>query len=293
MAVMKRALVERASHAAVLFADDAHCMAMLDFIKSDIICLVSLQSGVEQIAKFVGRESASFCVLETLENEEWIILYCNGQRMPVMTVSDIPATFKGTAAFNVSNAMHAIAASYLAGINIEDIGDAMRNFRSGPESTPGRLNIFDELPFRVIIDFAHNADGFLKLSEFIDTQAVSGRKILVFGISDNTKDADIKAAMTGLAGHFDHYACVDTLDLKDRQAGEIPALLAAGLCSAGVAETDVSFVLETDEWWRHGLDMAAPGDLLVLIPDPHEVQPIWGLLGELATAKNDSGCSIE
>ena len=121
-----------------------------------------------------------------------------------------------------------------------------------------------------------------------------GQKILVFGIPDDRKDEDIKAAMSGLAGHFDHYICVDCLELESRQAGEIPALLASGLRSAGVAETDISLVLETDQWWCHGLGMAAPGDLLVLIPDPDEVRSIWEQLGKLAaTAIKEPGTFLE
>jgi len=163
----------------------------------------------------------------------------------------------------------------------------MTSFKSSYTMTPGRLNIFDDLPFRVVVDFAHNADGFLKLSGFIDTQPVSGRKILVFGMPAGRKNVDIRAAMSGLAGHFDHYACVDCHVNEDRQRGEMPTLLASGLSSAGVAEADISLVFDTDEWWRHGLSMAAPGDLLVLIPDPNEVRPIWELLGSMAATVDD------
>jgi len=282
MAEVKQALAQRARKAVVLNADDPHCLSMLGSMIAKKTCLVSMDYDVGDLRNLAGKDSACFCILELINNTQWLVIYDQGRRSPLMDVSSIPATFSGTAGFNISSSMHAIAASYLVGVNIKNIVGAMRNFRSGTDSTPGRLNIFDDLPFRVIIDFAHNADGFLRLSEFIDTQPVSGRKILVFGIPGDRKDADIKAAMPGLAGHYDHYVCVDCHSLEGRQAGEVPALLASGLGSAGVAETDISLELETDEWWRHGLGMAAPGDLLVLIPDPHEVQPIWKLLGSMA-----------
>ena len=246
-----------------------------------------MKYDVGVLNNLAGNGPVCFCVTESINNTQWLVIYDQGQRLPLVDVSSIPATFSGTAGFNISNSMHAIAASYLFGVKIEKIVNAMRNFRSGVESTPGRLNIFDDLPFRVIIDFAHNADGFLKLSEFIRTQTVSGRKILVFSISENRRDEDIKAAMFGLAGHFDHYVCVDCPDLKSRQVGEAPALLASGLRSAGVAKSDISLVIERNEWWRHGLDMATAGDLLVFIPDPHEVRPIWDLLGSMAATGDD------
>jgi len=287
MAVIKRSLLERAGNGVVLFADDANCMAMLEFMKADKVCLVSLRSSVGQLRGLTGQNLMCFCVLEYVGDEQWIILYDKQHRLPVLPVFDIPATFNGTARFNVSNAMHAIAASYLAGIDLEKIGAALGDFSSGYESTPGRLNVYDDLPFRVIIDYAHNADGFQKRSEFIDSQPVSGRKILVFGIASAGRDADIKAAMSELAGHFDHYVCVNPRpsDLQGRTAHELPALLASGLTSAGVAESDISLIFEFDGWWRRGLALAAPGDLLVMIPDTEEVRLIREFIARMANQR--------
>ena len=209
MAEIKRALVERAGTGTVLFADDSHCMAMLDYVEADTTCLVSLRAGVEELRKLVSHPVTCFCVLEWVDGREWIVLYDNHCRLPILEVNEIPATFDGTARFNVSNAMHSIAAVYLDRITIEDIRVAMSQFTTAFDSTPGRLNVYDALPFRVILDHAHNADGFRKLSEFIDFQPVSGRKILVFGIASTFQDEAIVAAMSELAGHFDHYVCVN------------------------------------------------------------------------------------
>jgi UDP-N-acetylmuramyl tripeptide synthase len=282
MAEIKRALIERASTGAVLFADDSHCMEMLDYVEADTTCLVSLRSNVVELGKIASQAVTCFCVLEAVDDSDWIVLYDSNRRLPVLEVNDIPATIDGTARFNVSNAMHAIAATYLEGIKIDGIREAMQQFTTGFDSTPGRLNIYDALPFRVIIDFAHNADGFRKLCEFIDFQSVSGRKILVFGIAETYRDADIVTAVSELAGHFDHYFCVNSLNSPHRAANEIPDLLASGLQSAGVPQSDISLVLDTEEWWRNGLTMAEPGDLLVLLPDNHEVSTILAVLDSMA-----------
>ncbi len=209
MAVIKRALVERGSQAVVLFADDSHCLAMLDSLQSNIVCLVSLQSGIEQLSELAGLKTVSFCVLETVSDETWIILYDGGQRLPVMPVSDIPATFSGTAVVNVSNAMHAIAACYYAGADIGSIRSALSVFSAGQEFTPGRMNEFEGLPFRFIMDFAHNPDGMKKICEFADLQTVKGRKIIAFGgLGKRSDDLNRKIAQA-IAGHFDFYFCKD------------------------------------------------------------------------------------
>jgi len=286
MAKVKQALLKRARKAAVLNADDPYCRNMMDSVLAEKTCLVSMEYEVGELHSLAGQHTVSFCVLESINNAQWLVFYDHGERVPLMDVSSIPATFGGKARFNVSNSMHAIAASYLAGVSNGQIRDAMRHFRSGPDSTPGRLNIFDDLPFRVIIDFAHNADGFMKLSEFTDTQSVSGRKILVFGIEAQHRDTDIKTAASGLAGHFEHYVCINSLDKKGREMHEIPTLLASGLKAAGVDDSDISLDFEFEGWWQRGLAMAAPGDLLVLIPDPDELPAIQEMLDELTGSTN-------
>jgi UDP-N-acetylmuramyl tripeptide synthase len=281
MAELKRSVLESARDGVVLFADDERCIAMIPYLVTPRICLVSMQCAVEELIKIPGNKGC-FSIIESIDESDWLVLYDGDKRLPVIEISCIPATFGGAARFNVSNSLHAAAASYLMGMDMETIRKGLGTFEAGFENTPGRLNIYKKLPFTVILDYAHNADGFRKLSEFIDTQPVSGRKILTFGINSNNRDADIKAAMCGLAGHFDHYFCVNSLDLQGRQAHEMPTLLASGLTSAGITKSAISLVPEFDEWWRHGLDMAAPGDLLVLIPDSEEVQPIWELLESMS-----------
>lgn len=197
-----------------------------------------------------------------------------------------PATIDGTARFNVSNAMHTIAASYFVGVSIEKIAAAMVSFSSGYESTPGRLNIFDGLPFRVIMDYAHNIDGFRKISEFVDTQSVSGQKILMLGYSVDRKDSDITTAVTEVAWHFDHYVCRNFSDLHNRQAYETPALLKSGFTALGISESDISMVPGAEDAVRHSLAIAKPGDLVVLLVGSKEFQSVWSLLDNMAITAN-------
>lgn len=284
MAAIKRALPERARHAVVLNADNQYCMAMLDSVSAEKTCLVSMKSARDTLIAETGGRCTSCCVLEIINGKEWIVFYDQGQRMALMATNDIPASFDGNARFNISNAMHAIAAAFLAGIDMNAIRSAMQDFRAGYDSTPGRMNVFDGLPFRVLMDYAHNADGFRNVTEFVDSQSVEGRKILMVGFSGDRLDANVRTAVTQLAGHFDHFVCRNfRIPRNDRQAHEIPALLKSGLISAGVAESAISIVPDADKAVRHSLAMGAPGDLVVLLVGAVEFQSVWDLLNESAT----------
>ena len=251
MAAVKQVLPERARKAVVLNADDPYCLAMIDSLTAEKICLVSMNSGEEALSARAGSRLSCFCVLEFLSGEEWLVIYDQGRRLPVMAVTQIPASFAGLARFNVSNAMHAVAASYLAGISIDTVKAGMQIFSMSFENTPGRLNFYDRHPFRVIMDFAHNADGFSKLSAFVDQLKVGGRKLLMFQVRGDIEDKHIKRVATAAVGHFDHYVCRTHPVYTAPDEQKLLALIKGALLEAGVDEyqitatTDPAFAVET------------------------------------------------
>jgi cyanophycin synthetase len=148
------------------------------------------------------------------------------------------------------------------------------------------MNRFDGLPFRVIMDYAHNIDGFRRLAEFVSRQSITGKKILMLNQLGDRLDEDIRASVAPLAGHFDHYVCRNYRVVRDRRQDEIPALLKAGLVAAGVPEAFITTVPEADEAVRYSLSLACPGDLLVLLAGDADMASIWRLLNEMATGQD-------
>ncbi len=276
MAEVKFAVPQRARDAVVLNADDPYCLAMEARVSARKVCLVSCQQSQQTLAARV-QKPACFVVLEKVQTKDWIVIHDAGIRKPLIAVADIPATFSGAAGHNTSNAMHAAAATYLSGAEVGEISSGLASFQMGFESSPGRLNIYDGLPFRVIMDYAHNADGFRKLRAFIDTQQATGRKIVMMAIPGDRQDADIMAAASELAGHFDHYVCRNFVKMHGRQPGEVPGLLQAGLVQAGVSESAITLVPDATEAIHFSLDLACAGDLLVLLTG-NEIDSTWALI---------------
>lgn len=287
MAGIKRALVERGSHAVVLFADNAHCLAMLDFVNSELSCLVSLQFSVEQLRDRAGEKATSFCVLQTIADQSWIILHDGEQSLPVLPVSDIPATFKGTALVNVSNAMHAIAACYFGGIDIASIKSAMSTFCADQEFTPGRMNEFDGLPFRVIMDFAHNPDGIRNVCKFADLQSVKGRKVIAFAGLGKRSDALNKKIAQGVAGHFDFYYCKDIEPSRPPKRRFTGPFMQKILIEEGVPGEATAVLTFGRDVIFEILDSCEPDDLLLLLAGHSESFKIPGYIQEYRERIND------
>lgn len=285
MAEVKQALAERGRYATVLNADDKYCLGMLEAVSAQKICLVSMESTAEDLALHCHDSETCFCVLESIKGEEWLVIHDEGQRLPVIAVAQIPAAFDGVARFNVSNAMHASVACYLAGTDIDSIRSAMRQFESNYQTTPGRMNVFDDLPFRIIMDFAHNPDGFRKISEFVSRQAVTGRKLVVFsGVGDRT-DETLKKMSNALAGQFDFYFCKERMPMANERADrkrKVAKIMQKGLLEAGVAESQTALFIHGKEVIFEIFDACEPGDLLVMLLGRVEKHLLPGYIREYA-----------
>jgi UDP-N-acetylmuramyl tripeptide synthase len=282
MALVKRAVPERAREIAVLNADDPNCFAMRQAMSAKTLCLVSVLSGIEELRKVNGAPVNAYCVIEQLEGQDWIVVYQGDLRSPVMAVNDIPATFQGTARFNVSNAMHAIAATLLFGVEEQAIVEAMSGFTAGQENTPGRMNVFDDLPFRIIMDFAHNPDGMRNICEFVDAQTVSGRKILAFSGDTSRQDETIKKVGRMVAGYFDFYFCKDYVPAEGRPKRVVTHLLKEGLLENGVEEHNIAVTTSGKSVLFDIFDYCRPGDLLVILMGHVEKQQLPGYIFDYA-----------
>lgn len=283
MAEVKRSLLERARHGVVVNADNPLSLGMLTQVQAQKHGLVSTQTGIAQLREHSLNADSCFAVIEAVEDQNWLVLYDSDQRLPLIPEKRIPATFDGHARFNTANALHAAAACFLAGIDVGQIGAALATFACGYETVRGRMNSFDGLPFRVIMDYAHNGDGFEKISAYVSSQSVPGRKIVMFAYHGDRRNVAIEAAARQLAGHYDHYVCRNYRELRSHRAvAEIPELLRASLVAAGVPDTAVSIIPDAHEAVRKTLAMASEGDLVVLLVGAADFEPVWNLLKELA-----------
>ena len=77
---------------------------------------------------------------------------------------NIQLNFNDKATFRIQNILPATLCGYLQGFKTEEIKLAPQTFIPGPAATPGRMNIFKFRNFELLVDFAHNPDGFQAIS---------------------------------------------------------------------------------------------------------------------------------
>jgi len=187
--------------------------------------------------------------------------------MPLLWSHLIPATMEGKALHNVQNAMFAATMAYCFGKEFDEIRHGLRTFDTSFFQAPGRMNVFNEHPFKVILDYAHNPAAFRVISEMVDRMEVKGRKIAVISMPGDRRNEDIAESAGVLAGHFDSYICKADDNRRGRDNAEIPQLLRSGLLAHNVADDAISLVPDEQEAVDAALEQAAEGDLLVIFGD--------------------------
>ena len=266
LAAVKRVVVETAKDVAVLNADDINCLKMADYCDAKRICYVTLNSDNGLVREHI-RAGGMACVLERGINGDMITFYDNGSHMPLLWSHLIPATMEGKALHNVQNAMFAAAMAYCFEKEFDEIRHGLRTFDTSFFQAPGRMNVFNEHPFKVILDYAHNPAAFRVISEMVDRMEVKGRKIAVVSMPGDRRDEDITESAGILAGHFDHYICKADDNRRGRGEDEVPQLLRAGLQSHNVAQDSISIIPDEQDAIAAALEQAAEGDLLVIFGD--------------------------
>ena len=157
--------------------------------------------------------------------------------------------------------------AYSYGVKLEDIRHGLRTFDTTFFQAPGRLNIYDEHPFKVLLDYAHNAAAMDVMCKLVSQIPVEGRKICVIAAPGDRRDEDVVEIAAKAAGTFDHYICRRDDSLRDRGPEEIPNIIRKGLIDAGVPEENIDIVPEEAQAVDTALRMGEPGDLVVLFAD--------------------------
>lgn len=266
LAVVKRVVVEAATETVVLNADDIHCLRMADFSHAKSICYVTMNAGHSLVREHI-QAGGMAVVLEKGMNGDMITLYDKGMHLPILWSHLVPATMEGKAMFNVQNAMFATAMAYCFDVDLDNIRHGLRTFDTSFFQAPGRTNVYDELPFKVILDYAHNPAAVEAITDLATRLDVEGKRIIVVAMPGDRRDEDIFEVAKLIAGNFDHYICRADDNRRGRGFDEVPQLLKQGLMANGVDEAQISIIPDEVDAVNAGLEMAAPDDLLMILGD--------------------------
>lgn len=266
LAEVKRIVVEVAEDCAVLNADDPNVLKMSGYTDARVICYVTMNPAHALVREHV-RAGGRACALEAGVNGSMITLYDKNSHIPLLWTHLIPATLEGRALHNVQNAMFAAAMAYSLGIKLDAIRQGLRTFDTTFFQAPGRMNVYDEHPFKVLFDYGHNAAAVAAMADLAQRLDVAGRRIVVVAGPGDRRDEDLVAIAEAVAGRFDHYICRRDDALRGRDGDEVPQIIARALVAAGVDKAAIEQIPDEQQAIDAALRMGQPGDLILIFAD--------------------------
>lgn len=266
LAEIKRIVVEVARECAVLNADDPNVLKMSAYTDAKTICYVTMNPSHALVREHI-RAGGRACALEAGVNGHMITLYDRGSHIPLLWTHLIPATLEGRALHNVQNAMVAAAMAFSLGIKLDPIRHGLRTFDTTFFQAPGRMNVFSEHPFKVLMDYGHNAHAVGVMTDLVQRLDVTGRRIVVLAGPGDRRDDDLREIAAVAAGRFDHYIVRRDDALRGRDGDEVPRIIAAALRERGIDDADISVIPDEQQATDAALRMAQPGDLVLVFAD--------------------------
>jgi cyanophycin synthetase len=266
LARVKEIVVSVAKDCAVLNADDPNVIRMSANTDAESLCYVTTNPQHRIVREHI-RAGGRACALEAGVNGQMITIYDKGAHIPLMWTHLIPATLEGRALHNVQNAMFAAAMAYALGIKLDHIRQGLRTFDTTFFQAPGRMNVFDGHPFKVIVDYGHNAAAIAAMTELAHRLDVPGRRVVVLSAPGDRRNEDVAAIARTVAGKFDYYICRRDDSLRGREADEVPKLLQSVLIESGVPTSVISVIPEEPNAIEAALQMGQQGDLLLIFAD--------------------------
>jgi UDP-N-acetylmuramoyl-L-alanyl-D-glutamate--2,6-diaminopimelate ligase len=175
--------------------------------------------------------------------------------------------------FNVSNSLCAAGVALAAGLDLEAIGRALHT----APPVPGRMARVDAgQPFGVVVDYAHTPDSLAKVLVLLRGLHASGKLIAVFG-SAGERDIEKRPLQGAVAARLADITVVTSEDPRQENADAIIAEIAAGAEAAGaIAGQTLHRQSDRREAIRLALQLARPGDCVLLAGKGHEASIIWG-----------------
>jgi UDP-N-acetylmuramyl tripeptide synthase len=221
-----------------------------------------------------------------------IVLARGGDRDDLISLDQVPITFKGAARHNVANVLAAVSAARALGVEQRLMPEALRQFGRFAGDNPGRANLFEVGGVRLLLDYAHNPHGMSALVNVAQRLPGARRLIMVGQAGDRDDDAIRELARAAWALHPDR-VIVKEMDqyLRGRAPGAVPRLLAEEFLRLGLASEAVSIADKEIDGARTALHWAEPGDLLVLAVH-QERRAVLGLISSLATSGWQAGQSL-
>ncbi len=166
--------------------------------------------------------------------------------------------------FNVYNALSAISSCLVENISLKLMAEALKNIKG----VPGRMEVIQEKPFKVVVDYAHTPDAlesvYQTLLENPTNKNLKTRLICVFGSAGGGRDKWKRPEMGKIAAKYCQYIILTNEDPYDENPKEILDQIEQGIKKAEQFKPNLLKILDRKEAIKKAIQLANSGDVVII-----------------------------
>lgn len=204
-------------------------------------------------------------------------------------VAAMPSTLRGHARHNIANLSAAALAARAMGVPPEVIAEVAARFGSEPGDNPGRLQQWQFGKLRVMVDYAHNADGIdQSLRALLAEASADARLGITLGHAGNRLDEDYSKVAAVVASFEPTKVILKEVAVyeRGRAVGEVTELFKQAFAQHGIDGDAVELADEEVQASQRLLQWASDGDFVFL--QVLTVQGRQQIVGQLAQMMRDN-----
>lgn len=265
LAHVKALVVEavRKTGYAVLNADDPYCVEIGKNLSSHIIYFSAdennlfLREHMKAGGKAVYLKNNTLCIFDSQNQQELICL------------TEVPATLGGLLYYNIKNCLAAVAGTYALGVEPSIISKGLQHFNNGSKDNPGRFELYDINEFKVIVDYAHNIEGYREVISVLKKMNYN-RLIGVIGVpGDRSETSTVKIGQ--LCGeNFHHVIIKEDQEKRRLNRGEVSKFLKNGCQIANINKENVEVEFCEKKALQKAMLMAQKGDIVIAFYEDYD-----------------------
>lgn len=253
----------------VVNADDKYSKTITDRFEAEIIYFSKFKNNPlirENILKgkiAVFIEDNNICVVN------------NHRKYEIVSIKKLPIAYEGKLEYNIENAMAACAG--LVGLKVDYcmISKGFMDFKLDSEHNSGRFNMYNYEGRRIILDYAHNIEGYRAVMSSLKKMKKGNNLIGVIGLPGDRKD-DIGYAIGEIcAKNLDKIIIKEDKDKRGRKTGEVAAILEKAVLNSK-KNADLKVCLDEAEALKHAIKISREGDLIIVFYE--KIEPLLDII---------------
>ncbi len=244
---------------AILNADDDLVYEM----KNDLDCNIALFSMYANNPRIVKHcENGGWAAFI---NKNYFVISKGEWKTRIAQVTQVPLTFSGKCEFMIQNVLPALLVASISDFSMVKTSSALKSFIPSPTFTPGRMNLFHFKKFQLMVDYAHNTDGFIQIKKYLD-QVNATQKTGIITVPGDRRAEDMKNIGRYAAQMFDKIIIKHDKHTRGRTKEEITKFITDGIREVK-DQSSVVIISDEIESIQYAIDNAKAGEFIIVFVD--------------------------